>query len=125
MARVLLECGNALVTLDRVEGLRAAGHEVTTCSGPSHHDCPVLAGRSCDAIDDADVVVSCLGDKTLRVVLASRLQHPDRPIIAVLADSEVEGDAPLVDGVMIVPPGVDDLALAATVQRCLDERSAP
>jgi len=124
MARVLLECGNALVTMDRVEGLRAAGHEVTTCSGPSHHDCPVLAGRSCGAVDDADVVVSCLGDKTLRVALATKLQHADRPVVAMLADSDVNGVAPLVDGVVIVPLGVGDLALAATVQRCLDEGSA-
>lgn len=125
MARVLVECGNALVTMDRVEALQAAGHEVTTCSGPDHHDCPVLAGRPCHAVANADVVVSCLGDKTLRVALATELLHPDSPVIAVLTGELTSDVVNAVDGVAVVPAGIDDDALAAAVQEALDDRREP
>lgn len=125
MARILVECGNALVAMDRVEALEAGGHEVTTCPGPSHNDCPVLAGEPCGAVADADVVVSCLGDKTLRVALATKLVHPDQQVIAVLAGAEIGEIVRAVDGVAVVPAGADDRALTAAVDEALRGEEGP
>ena len=125
MARILVECGNALVAMDRVEALEACGHEVTTCTGPGHHDCPVLAGRPCEAVADADVVVSCLGDQTLRVALATKLVHPDQPVIAVLTGAEIGEIVRAVDGVAVVPSGADDRALTAAVEEALLGEARP
>lgn len=125
MARILVECGNALVALDRVEALEAAGHRVTTCPGPAHNDCPVLAGEPCQAVAEADVVVSNLGDRTLRVTLATRRMHPDRPVVAFLTSAEISEVVRAVDGVVVVPSGVDDDTLTAVVEECLTERGLP
>jgi pyridoxal/pyridoxine/pyridoxamine kinase len=125
MARILVECGNALVAMDRVEALHAAGHQVATCPGPNHNDCPVLSGRPCDAVADADVVVSSLGDKTLRVALATKIVHPDKQIVAILTGSEISEIVRVVDGVAVLPAGADDHTLVAAVQAALAEDASP
>jgi hypothetical protein len=125
MARILVECGNALVAMDRVEALEARGHEVTTCQGPNHNDCPVLSGKPCDAVADADVVVSCLGDRTLQVALATKLVHPEQPVIAILTGSEISEIVRAVDGIAVVPSGADDPALATAVEEALHGEVRP
>lgn len=119
MARILVECGNALVAMDRVEALEAAGHVVTTCPGPAHHDCPVLHGDPCGSIADADVIISSLGDRTLGVVLATERIHPDKQILAVLTGPEVDGTTQILDNLTVIPPGIDDKALVAEVDDAL------
>lgn len=119
MARILVECGNALVAMDRVEALVAAGHVVTTCPGPAHQDCPVLAGQSCGAVADADVVISSLGDRTLQIAVATKIVHPDQQIIAIVTGPEIDARSEILDGVTVIPSGIDDGALITEVTNAL------
>ena len=65
--------------------------------------------------------LSLISSLRLRVTLATKRVHPDRPVIAFLTGAEISDVVRAVRGVVVVPSGVDDDALEAVVEECLNE----
>jgi hypothetical protein len=89
MTRVVVECSNAIVGMDRREALVAAGYDVTVCSGPATAPrtvgCPLRDARPCPLLADADVLVTVLREVQVAHV---RLAHPTLPIVVIAEDPE-------------------------------------
>lgn len=72
-----------------VRMLRAEGYQAAACGGPASlptGQCPLVAGRSCPLVEQADVVVHALGlhDPEGRAVFeAERRRSLDRPDVVV------------------------------------------
>jgi hypothetical protein len=68
------------------DSLRRLGYDVIECGGPSRHHCPVLAGRPCELVERADVLVYDVwasGDAEGARTLIENIRdiHPDTPIV--------------------------------------------
>ena len=57
MTRVLVVNHDTDLADEEVDSLRRRGYEVRECLGPIGASCPVLAGRGCDLVAWAEVVV--------------------------------------------------------------------
>jgi hypothetical protein len=57
MIRVLVVNHDLDLAGQEADALRRHGYEVSECAGPTRNVCPVLAGRECDLVDRADVLV--------------------------------------------------------------------
>jgi DNA-binding NtrC family response regulator len=68
------------------DALRRHGYTAVECSGPNYWSCPILAGRECPAIEDADVLVydafSASSDSE-RLIEQIREIHPGVPLVVV------------------------------------------
>lgn len=69
-----------------VDSLRRLGYDVAECTGPTRHQCPVLAGRPCALADQADVMIYdawASGDADGAQLLIENLRelHPDTPVV--------------------------------------------
>ena len=86
MTRVLVVHHDLDLAGQEADALRRYGYEVIECGGPSRNTCPVLAGRTCDLAERADVLVYDVwssgdieGSKTL--ISNIRDVHPDTPVV--------------------------------------------
>jgi DNA-binding NtrC family response regulator len=86
MARVLVVHHDPDMADEEVASLRRAGHDVMQCAGPTYGPCPVVAGRPCLAVDEADVLVYDVwasGDSETEHRLINELRelHPGTPVV--------------------------------------------
>lgn len=86
MTRVLVVHHDLDLAGQETDSLRRLGYQVTECSGPSRNVCPVLAGRTCDLADAADVLVydvwaSGDSDGSRALIENIRDLHPDTPVV--------------------------------------------
>jgi len=86
MTRVLVVHHDLDLAGQEVDSLRRLGYSVTECSGPTRNQCPILAGRTCDLAEAADVLVydvwasgDAEGSRTL--IENIRRIHPDTPVV--------------------------------------------
>jgi hypothetical protein len=86
MTRVLVVNHDTDLADQEVDSLRRRGYEVRECLGPIGTSCPVLAGRPCDLVEWADVLVYDAwatgepeGARTL--IESLRDSHPEVPIV--------------------------------------------
>jgi hypothetical protein len=112
---------------NQLEGwLEWAGYEVCGCPGPGlPTTCPQIRGRSCPLTRGVDLVVLDLelrgdfgdGSPPSWVLLDSYLERGSR----VVALADPAADPPLLDGTgcTLVPRGLDERQLLATVRRAL------
>lgn len=103
MTRVLLVYHDPEIADSEGDMLRAAGYQVDRCAGPvGGEPCPVLEGRPCWQVDEADVLVYDTWDPIHGELLVDDLRrfHPDKPLVltapAPSAASAGEGLAPVV-----------------------------
>ena len=128
MVRVLVVHHDLDIGDEQASSLRLAGYTVEQCAGPSHATCPVMCGRACAAVDEADVLVYDVwatgeSDGGRALVEALREQHPDIPI--VLGAPGVELDWVETTGVHAVVPLVgrpNGPPLVGAVQTALASR---
>lgn len=88
--RVLIEHENPQVAAAIARDLEAAGHAVVICHGPSRRagrECPLLAGESCELVEDTDVVLAGLPLDKLRVYISLRERY-DQPIVLSLSEAQ-------------------------------------
>jgi DNA-binding NtrC family response regulator len=105
--------------------LRHAGYTVDECAGPTHAPCPILHGRPCRAVDEADVLVYDIwatGDSGSERELIERLRelHPGTPV--VLTSPGLEFDWEETAGAHAVVPldgAPTAVSLRAAVERAL------
>ena len=86
MTRVLVVHHDLDLADQEAESLRRFGYEVVECGGPIRNQCPILAGRPCDLIERADVLIydvwasgDAEGARTL--IEGIREIHPDTPVV--------------------------------------------
>jgi hypothetical protein len=86
MTRVIVVHHDLELAGQEADSLRRFGYDVTECGGPTRTQCPALAGRPCDLIERADVLVYDVwasGDaEGARALIESiRDIHPDTPVV--------------------------------------------
>ena len=86
MTRVLVVNHDTALADEEVDSLRRRGFEVRECLGPIGAHCPILAGRTCDLIDWAEVVVYdawATGEPegAQALIEGIRQYHPNVPIV--------------------------------------------
>jgi len=85
--RVVIEHEDTAWQVAASRALERAGFEVVCCDGPNklrHRGCPLLAGRPCELVDSADVVINGLGlrDAPNRDLLTTmRRTHPGLALV--------------------------------------------
>jgi DNA-binding NtrC family response regulator len=124
MTRVLVVHHDVDVADIEVDDLRRAGYEVDQCAGPVGGDaCPVLDGRTCWQVENADVLVYdawAAGDGRRALIDDLREVHPDKPVVltsgGLLLDwAQAEGP----HGVTAALGPPDQGVLAAAVEAAL------
>jgi DNA-binding response OmpR family regulator len=86
MTRVLVVHHDTDMADQEVDSLRRSGYVVQQCAGPMFGPCPILAGRPCPAVGEADVLVydvwaSGDSDSGRQLIEDLREQHPEIPIV--------------------------------------------
>jgi hypothetical protein len=86
MTRVLVVNHDTDLADEEVDSLRRRGYEVRECLGPIGAHCPVVAGRQCDLVEWADVVVydawaTGEPDGARGLIEGLRTIHPDVPMV--------------------------------------------
>jgi hypothetical protein len=129
MTRVLLVYHDTNVADIEGDELRRAGFEVDRCAGPIGGDaCPVLDGRPCWQVNEADVLVyDTYGEFGHGVLVEDLLElHPDKPLVLT---TPLEADAPVAarhdasPAYLVAPSRAE---LVGTVERALrTPRPAP
>jgi hypothetical protein len=131
MTRVLVVHHDLDLAGQEADALRRFGYEVIECGGPSRNTCPVLAGRSCDLAERADVLVYDVwssGDiEGSRTLIANiRDVHPDTPVVLTTPGLELsweeEAGPHRVTSLTGQPTGA---RLHEAIQRALNEVTAP
>jgi DNA-binding NtrC family response regulator len=130
MTRVLVVHHDVDMADIEVEDLRRAGYEVDQCAGPIGGDaCPVLHGRRCWQVDQADVLVYdawASGDGRRALIDDLRELHPDKPVVLTsggLLLDWVEGSGPHRVTAALGPP--DGGVLAAAVEAARERGQTP
>ena len=127
MTRVLVVHHDLDLAGQEADSLRRYGYDVVECGGPTRNSCPVLAGRSCDLAERADVLVYDVwssGDAEGSRTLISNIRdvHPDTPVVLTTPGLELswEEDAGPhgVTSLMGQPTGA---RLHEAIQRALGE----
>ena len=93
MTRVLVVNHDTDLADEEVDSLRRRGYDVRECLGPIGAHCPVIAGRPCDLVAWADVLVydawaTGEPDGAQALIEGLRALHPEVPI--VLSASGIE-----------------------------------
>ena len=123
MTRVLVVHHDSDMADQEADSLRRRGYTAIECAGPNYWSCPILAGRECPAIADADVLVydafSASSDSE-RLIEQIREIHPGVPLVVVdqgmpLSWIQTDGEH-AVTPVIGVPTGD---RLAAAVEQAL------
>lgn len=107
--RVLLEHADVDVREPLAHALTERGYDVITCPGPhGGRTCPVLHGRPCYALDDADAVVTGLAlTPTGRAIALQALRAAERPIVVEGTPTMLAAAAPAVTAAAIYPLTAD------------------
>jgi DNA-binding NtrC family response regulator len=95
MAHVLVVHHDADMADQEVDSLRRAGFAVQQCAGPMYGPCPILAGRPCPAVEEADVLVydvwaSGDSDSGRQLIEELREQHPEIPVVLTAPGMELD-----------------------------------
>ena len=105
--------------------LRHGGYTVDECAGPTYAPCPILHGRPCRAVEQADVLVYDIwasGDsQTERDLIESlREQHPNTPVVLTSPGLEFEWEQTAGSHAVIPLDGAPTAAgLLSAVERAL------
>jgi len=86
MTRVLVVHHDNDMADQEADSLRRHGYTPFQCSGPNYWSCPILAGRPCPAVADADVLVYDIwsaGNESQQLIEELRELHPDIPLVVV------------------------------------------
>jgi len=86
MTRVLVVNHDIDLADEEVDSLRRRGYDVVECQGPIGAHCPILAGRTCELADWADVMVydawaTGEPDGARDLIVGLRTHHPNVPIV--------------------------------------------
>jgi hypothetical protein len=86
MTQVIVVHHNLDLAGQEADSLRRFGYDVIECGGPTRSHCPVLAGRPCDLVERADVLVYDIwasGDAEGARTLIENIRdlHPDTPVV--------------------------------------------
>jgi hypothetical protein len=86
MTRVIVVHHNLDLAGQEADSLRRFGYDVIECGGPTRNLCPVVAGRPCDLVERADVLVYDVwasGDAEGARTLIEKIRdiHPDTPVV--------------------------------------------
>jgi len=102
--RLIVETDDPAVAICDFATFVDAGFDVVVCGGPGNGTlCPALAGQTCAAVDDADVVFSTFRDPAQRRIVAQAVHatSPDVPMVVsappVAADDLPDGCVRLSD----------------------------
>jgi DNA-binding NtrC family response regulator len=95
MAHVLVVHHDADMADQEVDSLRRAGFAVQQCAGPMYGPCPILAGRPCPAVEEAEVLVydvwaSGDSDSGRQLIEELREQHPEIPVVLTAPGMELD-----------------------------------
>ena len=95
MTRVLVVHHDQDMGDQEADSLRRAGYEVEQCAGPTFGPCPILHGRPCPAVEQADVLVYDVwasGDTNTErdLIELLREQHPRIPIVLTAPGMEFD-----------------------------------
>jgi DNA-binding response OmpR family regulator len=95
MTRVLVVHHDQDMGDQEADSLRGAGYEVEQCAGPTFGPCPILHGRPCFAVEQADVLVYDVwasGDTNTErdLIELLREQHPRIPIVLTAPGMEFD-----------------------------------
>ena len=120
MTRVLVVNHDIDLADNEVDSLRRRGYDVRLCLGPIGAHCPILAGRQCDLVAWADVMVydawaTGEPDGAVDLIGGLRQHHPDVPIVVTASGIEpdwIELTGPLAITPLVGSPSGDRLALA-------------
>ena len=116
--RVLVENPNRAVRSAYADMLREAGYDVATCGGPAGAQvhCPLVEGKRCRLVEQADVVVSTSDLAESREILAALASRGGVSVVFEVPEPllgsycDVAGDATL------VPSPVTEESLRAAVR---------
>lgn len=130
MTRVLVVNHDTDLADEEVDSLRRRGYEVRECLGPIGASCPILAGRGCDLVAWADVLVydawaTGEPDGAQGLIEGLRANHPAVPI--VLSAPGIEPDWIEIAGPHRVTPLVGvptGPRLVAAIERALGRDQA-
>jgi hypothetical protein len=120
--RVVIEHENPRTAASIARDLRAAGHSTVVCDGPSERvgrECPLVAGRSCGLVEQADIVLFGLPLGRLRVFLAHRA-GAEPPVVISLSDVDRARWPILAQLGPWVPRSLRGLELAQALERAAD-----
>jgi hypothetical protein len=107
--RLLIEDSHPALAISDFSLFKDAGFDVAFCSGPGEEPgaCPLLRGRQCPLVAEADVVLHGL-DPVLGIAAAIRRQRPQLPVV-------VEQPRPQPGGAGAVPAGCVPLGYPCSV----------
>jgi hypothetical protein len=93
VTRVLVVHHDSEIADQEVDSLRRVGYALQQCAGPPYGPCPVLDGRPCPAIAEADVLVldagtGCYAESGPNLIELLREHYPDLPIVLTSADAD-------------------------------------
>jgi hypothetical protein len=123
MTRVLLVYHDANVADVEADMLRGEGYEVDLCAGPAgRHACPVLEGRTCWQVENADVLVYDTWDADFsHAELIDDLLdlHGDKALVLTSPVSEGEFPADRRADVRAIEVATSRAALSGAIERAL------
>jgi DNA-binding NtrC family response regulator len=120
MTRVLVVNHDIDLADNEVDSLRRRGYDVRLCMGPIGAHCPILAGRPCDLVAWAEVMVydawaTGEPDGAVELIGGLREHHPEVPIVVTASGIEpdwIELTGPLAITPLVGAPSGDRLAAA-------------
>jgi hypothetical protein len=131
MTRVLVVNHDTDLADEEVDSLRRRGYEVRECLGPIGAACPILAGRGCELVDWAEVLVydawaTGEPDGAQGLIEGLRGAHPEVPIVLSASGMEpswIETAGPhRITPLVGVPTGA---RLAAAIEQALRPEETP
>lgn len=125
MTRVLVVNHDQDMADEQADSLRRRGYTAVQCSGPNYHSCPVLSGKPCSVVTDADVLVYDVwsagsSESGQQLIEQLRDLHPEIPLVVV--DQGMSPDWIEISGVHRVTPVIGvptGERLAVAVERAL------
>jgi hypothetical protein len=95
MERVLVVHHDIDLADQEADSLRRRGYQVEQCAGPVFHECPILRGEPCPAVERADVLVYDVwstgeSDGGRRLIDGLREMHPDVPVVLTAPGMELD-----------------------------------
>ncbi|MCI0344827.1 MAG: hypothetical protein L0221_05190 [Chloroflexi bacterium] len=126
MTRVLVVNHDIDLADQEVDSLRRRGHDVRECRGPIGAHCPILAGRPCELVDWAEVLVYdawATGEPEGAEALINGLRtyHPGVPIVLSASGIEpswIDTSGPMRITPLVGPPTGE--RLVAAIEAALD-----
>ncbi|HEV2374571.1 MAG TPA: hypothetical protein VGS19_20710 [Streptosporangiaceae bacterium] len=104
--RVLVEDDRAALAFSDFSQFQQAGFDVAFCTGPGGDPraCPLMRGRECKVLANADVVLHGL-DSRLGIAAAIRRRYPGLPVVVQQRHPGDPGPQTVPDGCLLLPFG--------------------